>query len=125
MVKYRYLELLSSGPISRVRLLNHRLFGAKEIAELTQEWNSVADCSACQTLVMDCSSFQLMSSEMLGKLILLQRRLKQKTAKLVLSGLRFEIREVLNWTRLDRFFEIEEDADRDWENADREVFAFA
>ncbi|MEI8375501.1 MAG: STAS domain-containing protein [Planctomycetota bacterium] len=114
MNQYRYLELLSGGPVSRVRLLNHRPFCAEEVEALAREWNSVADGSACLTLVMDCSNFQLLSSEMLGKLILLQRRLKQKTGKLVLSGLCFEIREVLNWTKLNRFFEIEEDADREF-----------
>jgi len=112
--------------------LNHRPFGAEEVTELTGEWNSVADCLDCQTLVMDFSNFQLLSSEVLGKLIMFQRRLKQKNAKLVLSGLRLEVREVLSWTRLDRFFEIQEnadqdleEADQDLEEADREAFAFA
>ena len=45
---------------------------------------------------------------MLSRLILLQRRLKQKRARLVLSGLRAEARAVSSWTKLDRFFEIKE-----------------
>jgi anti-anti-sigma regulatory factor len=45
---------------------------------------------------------------MLGKLFSLQGRLKQREARLVLSGLRDEVRDVLRWTRLDRFLEIEE-----------------
>ena len=110
MPKYRHLELLSSGPVSRVRLLNHMPFCAEKVAELTGELNSLADC---QTLVMDCSNVTVLSSEMLSSLILLQQRLKQKEGKLVLSGLRAEVREVLSWTKLDRFFEIEEDAERE------------
>jgi anti-anti-sigma regulatory factor len=43
---------------------------------------------------------------------MLRRRLKLKNVRLVLSGLRAEIREVLRWTRLDRFLEIEEDAEQ-------------
>ena len=37
---YRYLELLSRKPVSRVRLLDHGPFSAEEIAELTTEWHS-------------------------------------------------------------------------------------
>jgi anti-anti-sigma regulatory factor len=46
---------------------------------------------------------------MLSKLISLQRRLRQKGGKLVLSGLRPAVRKVLGWTKLDRFFEIDEE----------------
>jgi anti-anti-sigma factor len=109
MPTYRHLELLSRGPVSRVRLLNHRTFCAQEVAELTSEWNSVVDRADCQTLFLDCSTVQFMGSEMLSKLILLQRRLKQKEGKLILCGLRPEVWDVLSWTKLDRFFEIKED----------------
>ena len=47
---------------------------------------------------------------MLSSLIVLQRRLKQKGGRLILRGLRTEIRRTLSWTKLDRFFEIKEDA---------------
>ena len=63
--------------------------------------------------MVDCSNVQLMGSEMLSNLILLQRRLARKRARLLLSGLRAEVREVLGWTRLDRYFEIYEDEERE------------
>jgi anti-anti-sigma factor len=109
MLNYRYLDVVDRGPVSRVSILNHKPFAADEIAELTKEWNSVADESDCQALFVDFSNVKVLSSEMLSKLILLQRRLKKRGAKLVLSGLRPEVREVLGWTKLDRFFEIIED----------------
>ena len=113
MTKYQHLEVLDRGPVSRVRLLNHRRVFADEVAELTSEWNSVADCADCQTLFMDCSNVQLLGSETLGKLILLQRRLKQKAGKLILCGLCPEVREVLSRTKLDQLFEIREDQGRE------------
>ena len=88
MFKYRHFELLSRGPVSRVRLLDHRPFCQEKVAELTSEWNSVADRADCRALVVDCSNVKLLSSEMLSKLILLQRRLTRKNARLVLAGLR-------------------------------------
>jgi len=79
------------------------------VAELTSKRSAEADRAAGKVFV-DCSNVPLLSGEMLGKLILLQGRLKQKQSRLVLSGLRAEVRDVLRWTKIDRFFEIEEDA---------------
>lgn len=108
MPRYRHLELLHCGPVSKVRLVNQRPFGNEESAELKSEWNAVADRADCQTLVVDCSNVRHFSSEMLSRLILLQRRLKQKEGKLILCGMRAEAREIFRWTRLDRMFAIEE-----------------
>ena len=107
--KYRQLELLSLGPVSRLRLLNHRPFCDEQIAELTGEWNSIADRADCRALFVDCSNLQILPSDLLGKLILLHRQLKYKEGRLILCGLRAEVRKVLSWTKLDRFLEIEED----------------
>ena len=46
---------------------------------------------------------------MLSRLIVLQRRLKQKGGTLILRGLRSEVRRILMWTKLDRLVEIQED----------------
>jgi len=112
MSRYRHLELLGRGLVSRVRLLHQRPTCAEGVAELTNEWNSVADGADCQALVVDCSNIQLLGSKMLSKLFLLQRRLKRKNVGLVLSGLRAEVREVLSWTGLDRFIEINKDEEQ-------------
>ncbi len=112
MAKYRHLELLSSGPVSRVRLVDQMpAHHDKEIDELVAEWVSVTDAADCHTLIMDCSSVKVLSSEMLSKLIVLQRRLRRKNGKLVLCGIRAEVREILSWTKLDQVFEINDDAE--------------
>ncbi len=103
MPEYQYLELLNRGPVSRVRLLNHGPGGDEEVAALTSELNSVAGGADCQTLFVDCSNYRLLSSEVLGKLIVLRRRLKKKVA-MVLCGLRPEVRGIIQWIKLDRLF---------------------
>ena len=95
-----------------MRLLDHRPSYAGRIANLPLEWKLVDDRSDCQALFVDCSNVQILRSEMLSTLILLQRRLKEN-ARLVLSGLRAGVREVLSWTRIDRFFEIEVDEEQE------------
>lgn len=110
MASYKHLELLSSGAVCKVRLVDQwPAYHEQEIRELVAEWNSVVESGPCRTLIMDCSNVKVLSSEMLSKLILLQRRLQQKEGKLILCGIRGEVRDVLSWTKLDQFFEIEEE----------------
>jgi len=101
--------LLRDGRVSVMRLLNHGSLYDEEVVAFVAEWNSVVERTDCQTLFVDCSNVPVLSSEMLSKLISLQRRLRQKGGKLVLSGLRPAVRKVLGWTKLDRFFEIDEE----------------
>jgi anti-anti-sigma factor len=109
MSGYRHIELLREGRVFVVRLLDHRSPCEEAVAELVAEWNSVADRADCRVLSVDCSNVPIMSSEMVSKLISLQRRLKQKDAKLVLCRLHSQTRAVFRWTRLDQIFEIRED----------------
>ena len=88
MPKYRHLELLRTGPVTSVRLVGPSpAYHENQIAELAAELNSVAEAADCRTLIMDCSNVKILSSEMLSKLILLQRQLKQKDGKLILCGI--------------------------------------
>jgi anti-anti-sigma factor len=76
-------------------------------AALASRWTSLAERAAGKAIFVDCSTVRLLSSETLNKLISLQGRLRQRQCKLVLTGLRAEVRDVLRWTRIDRFLEIE------------------
>ena len=75
-------------------------------------WDVADNPVRCRTIRIDCSHAGLLSSKMLGRLISLQRRLKRRKTRLVLSGLPVEVREIINWVKLDRLFEIEQDASR-------------
>ena len=112
MPQYRYLELLDRGPVSRVQLKEEgSAYHAREVRALVAELNSVAEATDCRTLYIDCLNVKVLSSEMLSSLILLERKLQQKEGKLILCGVRAEVREVLSWTKLDQVFEIQEGAE--------------
>ncbi len=68
--------------------------------------NSGTDRADHQALVIDCSNIQVLGTEVLSTLLLLQRNLKRQNARLVLCRLRAEVHKVITWTKLDRFFEI-------------------
>lgn len=59
-------------------------------------------------LSVDCSNVELVSSTTLGGLTILHRRLKQKKGRLMLYGVRAELRRLLERTKLDGLFEIEQ-----------------
>ena len=106
MCGFPHVEQLSCGPVTVVRLESPASMEPQQPDGLTQ-WMALADQVKNGKLLVDCSSIGLMSSEMLSRLILLQRRLRQNGGALVLCSLRDEVRQMLAWTKLDRFFEIE------------------
>ena len=75
------------------------------------ECPSMVERSRYRRLVVDCSGVEMMSSDSLGRLLILQRRMQKSGGHLVLSGLREEVRQMLSWTKLDRCFEIQAAAD--------------
>ena len=101
-----HVEQLSCGPVSVVRLENLRPAHAYRPEDLSL-WLSLADRVKTRKLLIDCSRVEFLSSEMLSRLILLQRRMKQSACEMVLCGLRHDVRQLLAWTKLDRFFAIE------------------
>lgn len=64
-------------------------------------------------LVLDFTGVEFLSSAALDKLILLQGSSKQNNVQLILTGLRTEIKEVFEITRLDRVFDIRDFDPRD------------
>jgi anti-anti-sigma factor len=75
-------------------------------------WCSIVERSRCRKLVVDCAGVELMSSDTLGRLLILQRRMRDSGVRLILSGLREEVRQMFAWTKLDRCFEIQAAAGR-------------
>jgi len=111
VTSYRHLELHRCGSVFVVRVLSCRLRYAcdQKVEELAAEWTDVADRGDCQTLWLDCSQVEFVSSGTLAKLIQLRQRLQQKAGRLVLCGIRRGLHEVLTRTHLDLVFEIAEE----------------
>jgi anti-anti-sigma factor len=113
MVAYSHIKRLGGGPVLTVRLPDHGQLLQEEVDDLAAEWNVMADRPDCRMIVVDCSQVVVLRSQMLAKLILLQRRMKRKKGKLVLCRMRAEARQVLSWTKLDRLFEVTDDEERE------------
>jgi anti-anti-sigma factor len=101
-----HIEHLSCGPISVVRLERQRPSELHASNDLSQ-WLSIAEKTRCQKLVIDCSNIEFMSSDMLSRLVMLQRKMREHGGQLVLCGLCKVVRDLFAWTKLDRYFEIQ------------------
>ncbi len=106
MPTFRHLEVATTDGVSVVRVVDHELLdtSADEVAE---ELNDVAAQEGCKNLVLDLSGVGLLTSEMLGKVVVLNKRMRQKGGRLTLRGMRPYVREVFALTKLDTVIPIE------------------
>jgi anti-anti-sigma factor len=100
-----------SGREPAVSRLNNPLLKLHRAGDLA-DCNSLIERSRCRKLVVDCSGVEMMSSDTLGRLLILQRRMRKSGGRLILSGLREEVRQMFAWTKLERCFEIQPSAGR-------------
>ncbi len=93
-----------------VRFLDRQLFEDRTVREVNEQIQSLLpDLRSGDSLILDFSSVQTVSSSMIGKLVLLQRRADALGARLRLCELCETIADVMHTTNLDRVFSIDRD----------------
>ncbi len=78
----------------------------KELMELT------ANAKASQKMVLNFQGVQFMSSAMIGKLVLLNKKAKAEKINLKLCNITPNVLEVFRITRLDKVFDIQQDQEQ-------------
>ncbi|MFP4058271.1 MAG: STAS domain-containing protein [Candidatus Brocadiia bacterium] len=99
------------GPTTVVHLAGPRITDQVTIAELGEELVDVLEQAEPPDLVIDLDEVELLSSSVLGKLIRLLKRTRQRGGRLRLCSIRPSILEVFEITQLNKVFEIYPDAD--------------
>jgi anti-sigma B factor antagonist len=97
-----------------VRFRDRQLFDEPTVREVTDQIlaqlpKAGEQSSGTFRLVLDLSGVELMSSSMLGKLILIQRRVQALQGTLCLCELSSNIQATLRSTNLDRLFKVTRD----------------
>ena len=105
---YRHLGVRKHKDITIVRFGEHRIFDELAIDKLGEELYSVADHDDCRKLVLNFAGVDRVSSMMLGKILMLNRRLQAKGGKLALCELDPGIREIIETTKLSLILELYE-----------------
>ncbi len=112
MTEFRRLEVNQVGDVTVVHFRDQKIIEDLGIQELGQELFTLVEAENRKKLVLNFSSVDFLSSAALGKLITLEKKLKNRNGTLKLCCIRPEIYEVFAITRLNRLFDIkQEEAD--------------
>ena len=98
-----------AGGVTVLRFHDRNLFDETTIREVGAQLFAALPAGRPPRLILDFSAVQQVSSAMLGKLILLQRKVDAAGGKLRLCELGPPIRDVMRTTNLDRLFAIDHD----------------
>ncbi len=94
------------GGVSVVELVDEKILDEKTIAEIGEQLYAIVGQSDKPRLVVDFANVVHMSSSVLGMLITLHKRVRERDGKLRLCRIRPSIYEVFVITRLSEVFQI-------------------
>jgi len=103
----RRLEVEEIGDVTVVNFVDRKILDEQNIQIIGQQLLDLVNVEGRKKLVLNFSNVEYLSSAALGKLITLNKRLKEVAGKLILCSISPEIYEVFEITRLDKFFKIE------------------
>lgn len=103
------IRLEDAEDIPVVRFTDRHLFDDRTVREVADQLFAALPGSGPIDLIVDFTGVESVSSSLLGKLILLQRRVDASGGKLRLCELNDAIRSVLRTTNLDRLFTVARD----------------
>jgi stage II sporulation protein AA (anti-sigma F factor antagonist) len=94
------LQVTRHDDVLVIRFLDQKLVGDLP-EQLGDELYVLAAEEDCTKILLDLSGVEFLASDMLGKVMGLNKRMKQKEGRLVLCGVCRSIREVLTITKVD------------------------
>lgn len=100
-----HLQVAIHGDIWVVRFLDPQLVGSLP-DEVGAELYAVAAQEGCLKMLLNFSAVEFLASDMLGKVVVLNKKMKQKGGKLVLCRLCPYLRQILTTTKLDMILSV-------------------
>jgi len=108
MLTFRHLGVWKHGEILVVRFGEHRILDEVTIEKIGQELYGLAERKDCRHVLLNFAGVERLSSLMLGKLLMLNKKLRSKGGQLKLCEIGPEIQEVVAATHLDRILDVRE-----------------
>jgi len=87
-----------------------RIVQEEDIQATFEQLQALVDEKTGREFVLDFRKVQFLSSSVLGRLILLQKKVTSTGGRVVMCGIAKEIFEVFKITKLDKVFTVKEDA---------------
>jgi anti-sigma B factor antagonist len=99
----------SKDGILTIYLLVPRLLEQGQIEQLSKDVVAELEKTTEGLVILDFQKVQFMSSAMLGRLVMINKKCQEFKVKLKLSSIDPEIRKVFKITKLDKLFDLESD----------------
>jgi anti-sigma B factor antagonist len=113
MAVYRRIQVSvvngTAGNVALVKFNDRRIIEAATIQELGEELASLVEQDGHKALILNFTTVDFLSSAALNQLIKLNSKVKNAQAKMRLCGLKPEIKEVFEITKLTKVFELKSD----------------
>jgi anti-anti-sigma factor len=103
------LNSYSQDGILTVCFTDARILDEAKLEQVGNDLLALLGKTSEERIILDFRNVQFMSSSMLGKLVLVEKKCKEFKVKLKLCSIATDIRQVFKITRLDKLFEIEAD----------------
>jgi anti-sigma B factor antagonist len=95
--------------VTVVNFRNRSILDTVGVESISKELYALADEQARKKIVLDFSQVRFLSSQMLGVLIALHKKLREYDGRFIICGLQPELHRVFRITRLDKILEFAED----------------
>lgn len=107
----RRLEVTEDGDVVRVRFLERNILEESNIQQIGEHLIRLVDQATPPKLLINFDQVEHLSSAALGTLITINNRVRQKGGQLRLSNIDPQIYEVFVITKLNKLFQIYDDAE--------------
>ncbi len=104
----RHLAVWKERDVMVVRFGEHRILDELTVNKLSEELYQVAERPDCRKLLLNFASVEHLTTLMLGKLMMLRRKMEAKGGRFALCDLEPRVREVVATTNLDKIITIYE-----------------
>jgi anti-sigma B factor antagonist len=105
----RRIEVENIGDVTVVNFVDKKILEEQNIQNIGEQLFALVEQDGLSKLLLNFSNVEYLSSAALGKLITLNKKVKDAAGKLILCDISPQIYEVFEITRLDKFFRIEKD----------------
>lgn len=95
--------------VTVVSFRNRSILDSVGVEAISRELYALVDEQARKKIVLDFSNVRFLSSQMLGVLIALHKKLKEIGGRYIIAGLQPELHRVFRITRLDKVLDFAED----------------
>ncbi len=106
-----YFQLHSDGELAVATFAVPRLTDEDNVEQLGHELNAIVDKLQCRRVILDLKSVEYATSSVIGKWIMLHRKLDREGGKMVLCGINPTLADILGTAKLLNYFTVTEDAE--------------